>query len=102
MSLAFFPRSRVTTTSGAGEEHARNLPVPPTRSLRAGRAGNVPEGEEGEGNASEEEEAMAAWSFVGGRLGEKKTGRHAWIWLGWVYSRSVSLGVYSGPFGLSG
>ena len=59
MSLAFFPRSRVTTTSGGGEERARNLSVAPVRSLPADRVWKFPEGGEGKGNASEEEKAMA-------------------------------------------
>jgi len=59
MSLAFFPSSRVTTTSGGGEERARNLWVAPVRSLPADRVWKVPEGGEGKGNASEEEKAMA-------------------------------------------
>lgn len=69
MSLAFFPRSRVTTTSGGGEEHPSNLPVAPARSLPAGRA--WPEGGEGKGNASEEEKAMAAWSLWVEETGEE-------------------------------
>jgi hypothetical protein len=41
MSLAFFPCSRVTTTSGWGEEDAINFPRAPVWILPAGRAQKV-------------------------------------------------------------
>lgn len=65
MSLAFFPCSRVTTTSGGGEEDATNLPGASARSLLAGWARKVPEG--GKKDASNEEKAMAHWGKAAGR-----------------------------------
>ena len=56
MSLAFFPCSRVTTTSGGGKQDATNLPGASARSLLAGWARKVPEG--GKNGASDEEKAM--------------------------------------------
>ena len=65
MSLAFFPCSRVTTTSGGGEEDATNLPGASARSLLAGWAPKVPEG--AKKGASDEEKAMAHWGKAAGR-----------------------------------
>jgi len=65
MSLAFFPCSRVTTTSGGGEEDATNLPGASARSLLAGRAPKVPEG--AKKGASDEAKAMAHWGKAAGR-----------------------------------
>jgi len=56
MSSAFFPRSRVTTTSGGGGEHATTLPDAAAPGRPAGWGRKVPEG--GEKGASEEK-AMA-------------------------------------------
>jgi hypothetical protein len=59
MSLAFFPRSRVTTTSGGGEAHAVNLPgAAAGSSLLAGRAPKIRRGREKKG-VREDETAMA-------------------------------------------